>query len=273
MDDLKQIIEEVKKTTAGTQESPGNQTGPQPGPITIKLGNEEFKFSSPDELSLAMTNLVAAYQAQMAEMQKKLTESSQGNKPGDSDRGSYVTSDEPEPFNRDKYIQLLREDPIAAADYVDSYRLFGGYIDHPAELLRNALARVAEQDRILAAYQFRSAHPEFPGGNEAVATLEKIRQENNLPFTASGLEAAYGIAQARGLLPGPQQYQQFIQAQQAQQFEQLKNFIARDLRPQGPPSLGRASAEVPQDIASVADSLTPEQIEQIFARLNQANKA
>jgi hypothetical protein len=272
MDDLTKIIEEVKKTTASAQNTPGNPSGAQPGPITIRLGNEEFKFSGPDELSLAMTNLVAAYQAQMAELQKKMAEASQASEIKEPDRGSYVTSDEPGPFDKDKYIQLLREDPVAAADYVDSYRLFGGYIERPAELLRNALAKVAEQDRILAAYQFRSAHPEFPGGNEAVATLEKIRQENNLPFTASGLEAAYGIAQARGLLPGPQHYQQFLQAQQAQQVEQLKSFVTRDLRPQGPPSLGRASADVPPDIAAVADSLTPEQIEQIFARLNQASK-
>jgi hypothetical protein len=269
MDDLTKIIEEVRKNeTAGQEQQPS-----QPGPIKIKLGNEEFSFSSPDELSLAMTNLVAAYQAQMAELQKKIAESSQATRPDGTERGSYVESDEPEPFNKDKYIQLLREDPVAAADYVDSYRLFGGHIERPAELLRNALAKIAEQDRVLAAYQFRSAHPEFPGGNEAVAILEKIRQENNLPFTASGLEAAYGIAQARGLLPGPQQYLQFLQAQHAQQAEQLKNLVTRDLRPQGPPSLGRSSADVPPDIAAVAESLTTEQIEQIFARLNQANKS
>lgn len=251
-------VDQTKKTE--TQE-----TG-SPGPIKVRVGNNVYTFNNPDELSAAINQTIETYNAHIAELQKAAATAAEQAKQGAETKGpgSYVAEDEPPPFSKEKYVELLRNDPVAAQDYLDSYRLFGGYIEKPSVVIGNILAKVAQQERILAAYQFREAHPEFPGGEVAANTLEAIRKENNLPFTFAGLEAALGIAQSRGLLPTREQYLSFIQ-QRTAAAQALPG--QEPTRPQGPPALGRTTAEVSPDLERMAEELTPEQIEKIFARL------
>lgn len=188
-------------------------------PLKLNIGQQEYTFKDTSELSTQLTAVLGNYQQQLAAMQQQL----QNGQPG-----SYVTDDEtpaqtPAPkLDMKKYIEYLENDPVKAAEYVDSYRYFDGRVENPSEIIRERLARSAENERILAAYQFKDSHPEFPGGQQPTMVINKLREELNLPFTAEGLEAAYGVAINRGFLPNYKmiQMQQQMQMQQQQQMQQ-----------------------------------------------------
>ena len=260
------MINEVSSDQSTTQAS-GQQAQPgAQGPLRVNVSGQEYVFNSPEELSAALSQTIEAYNRRIADLQA----AAQSQKDqATTEKGSYATGDEPR-FSQERYIELLRKDPIEAQEYLDSFRFFGGRVERPSELITAALSRIAAQDRVLAAYQFRDAHPEFPGGEHATEVLEQVRAENNLPFTLAGLEAALGIAQSRGLLPTAQQYQAYLQAQY--QASQAPQGAQQAPRPKGPPALGRSSAEVSPDFAQMAESLTPEQIEKIFERLGQIGR-
>lgn len=266
-DTLENLIRSELESSQQTQQGQTGQATPAGSPIRVNIGGQEYVFNSQEELSTALTRTLEAYNAKMAELAKAAEQAKQAA-PQES-RGSYVEEDRPKPFSQERYIELLRTDPIQAQEYLDSYRYFNGEVEKPSQLITAALARVAQQDRIIAAYQFRDNHPEFPGGDQAADLLEQVRRENNLPFTLAGLEAALGIAQSRGLLPTRDQYLAFIQQQQAamQQAYSQGGQVQQNQRPMGPPMVGRGAAEVSPDLASMAESLTPEQIEKILEKV------
>src|SRR5262249_2637569 len=116
--------------------------------------------------------------------------------------------------------------------------------------------------------------------------MQQIIAQNNLPKSYEGLEQAYALGVMRGAIAPPPQMVQAFQ-QQAQQNPQWGNQFGQPQvppmyaqnpygsqgpyapPPQGfapPPRPGRGNSAPAENIASIAEGMTPEQIEQVFAR-------
>ncbi len=144
----------------------------------------------------------------------------------------------------------------------------------------------------VAVYQFKDAHPEFNVRDpKATNALEGIRKELNLPFTTQGLEAAYGVAQTRGLLPSPQvlAYQQSLIQQgilpdpnAAEGGDPASNFGSagfpkRTAQPaqnspygfQPPPNVARSAPAQTNGFEQQLDNMSTEDLEKILRRMGQ----
>ncbi len=103
----------------------------------------------------------------------------------------------PEPvngFDKDKYYQLLHDDPIRAQNYLDSQR-FG--VQNPDEVpgfFTEMHQKISALDGQTLAAGFVNSHPEFPNDNETAKTLTarvvELRNQGH-PTDLSTMEMAY----------------------------------------------------------------------------------
>src|SRR5579883_3037642 len=203
------IAEEVAKANAqdGIVTPPAQAAA---SPIPLTLNGQTYTFNSPEEISRAVQNLTAAYSEQIANLQAAQRQPVA--------TGAEVTGKEEPSFDINKFVEKMTTNPVEAFDYVDRAR-YG--VDNPTQAVKEALKskeELAEIKRVLAVYQFKDNHPEFPANPQTANLLYGIMQNQNLPFDVSGLESAYGQAVLRGLLPHPALVAQ--QQQQAQNFQQ-----------------------------------------------------
>lgn len=197
------VQEEVAKV--GQPQGQAQQT--QPEPLKLTIGGQEYTFENQAALSAALNQTFAGYSQQMAQLQSQIQET--------QTQGQHVQSDDEPKFDMKQYIEMMEKDPIKAANYVDSHRYFNGRVENPAEVIRNGLLEAQELKRVVAAYQFKDAHPEYVPTPENAQKIESVRQALNLPATFDGLEAAYATAITKGFIPDPRA-EQFRQAQQQQ---------------------------------------------------------
>jgi hypothetical protein len=279
------VAEEVAKSHGQQQQQAPAQTG-----IPLTLNGQTVTFNSPEELSQAVAGLVQNLQAQQQQIVPQAPQVPQNE----------VAGNEPD-FDINTFVTKMTTDPRDAFNYVDQAR-YG--VANPAEAFKEALGAkkdLEEVKKVLTVYQFRDAHPEFPGGQQAGLVLQNIMNQNGLQLTPGGLEAAYALAIQNGQLPNyraqaqgqqvnqmgqPQQnpYQQqnpYAQPYGAPQFQGQRPFVPG--LPQGaadprfyngganfaPPSVPRSSGDLPADIFAQAENLNTAQIEAIFSKFQQ----
>jgi hypothetical protein len=94
-------------------------------------------------------------------------------------------------FDQKAYWQLMNADPVAAQNYLDSFRLG---VDNPANVpllfneMRNVSTFSADNFEIQS---FMQKNPDFPGTDEAADYLINRLASRNAPLTADGLEYEY----------------------------------------------------------------------------------
>jgi hypothetical protein len=258
---LRQIVNEELARTQGTPQ----QVAPAPIPLTVN--GQTFHFNTPEELSAAVNNMTNAYNTQLAAAQQHAAAVH-------TPAGQEVTGADEPAFDMTRFVETLTKDPRQAFDYVDQYR-YG--VKNPSEVVKNALTTRSELDeikKVLSVYQFKDNHPEFVGTPQVAAVIDQVRQAHGLGFDSTGLEAAYAIAIQRGQIPNPYaQQQQMLQQQQQQQNpyaqpQQQNPYAQYGQRPMAPPpSVPRGGYEQSPQFEQLAESMTPEQIEAVFSRL------
>jgi hypothetical protein len=163
----------------------------------LNLDGKTYEFNSQEEVDSAVATLALTARQQIDAAQKALAE-----KEG---KGGYVTGKEQEDqlkFNQEEYIRLMHDDIPKATKYALD-NVFG--MPNAVETIKESLKESAALKSTVAVYQFRDRHPEVNvTDTKTTEILEGIRRELNQPFTLQGIEAAYGVAQARGLLESPQ---------------------------------------------------------------------
>ena len=94
-------------------------------------------------------------------------------------------------FDQKAYWELMNADPVAAQNYLDSFRLG---VDNPANVpvlfneMRNVSVFSADNFEIQS---FMQKNPDFPGTDEAADYLINQLAARNAPLTADGLEYEY----------------------------------------------------------------------------------
>ena len=206
------------KNPDGTLKTESQQQQAQP--LKVNIGGQDYEFQDVAQLNAALNTTFSGVQKTIADLQAA--------------QAGRVTSDEEEvvqpKFDMKSYMEKMGTSPIEAADYLDEHR-----IGMKGEDIKRLLKKTEELTEVVAAAQFREKHPYFNalGGAQAATELNKLRGELGLPFTLDGLEAAYALAQNRGVIPNEQtqfqlfqqkiaQSQQQQQAAQKAQFEQLQ---------------------------------------------------
>lgn len=278
------IQEEIAK---GTQPGTQVQATPTPQPISVNLNGQTFQFQNQEELNRALTNTFSAYNTELANLRNSQV----------ADRGAEVTGTEEAPkFSMDTFVQKMQANPVEAFDYVDQIR-YG--FDNPVEAVKSAItarSELADLQRVMAVYQFKDAHPEYEGNPQTANTMYQIMDQAGLPFTIQGLEAAYSVGLLRGMIPLPQQFQaqprqgEFNQnpysPQQTFNPSPYAQYAGTGTDPRqfnggfqttgypgqttlAPPQSPRFAAEASPDLASLAQDMSPEQIEAVFARLQR----
>jgi hypothetical protein len=187
LDDLvREQYEKLKAQAGGEDPAPT----PTPSQIKMNIAGQERSFNSTEEASEFMNATLAAQQQAIAAAQAQVH---QGTKVTADDQMKAPTRPK---ADINEFANRLRDDPAAAFDYVDEMR-YGG---NPVKIMQELYAKQQAQEQVLAAYQFRDDHPEFPRTPENAQALMQIVQAHNLPFTYDGLELAYSVARQRGLV-------------------------------------------------------------------------
>jgi len=71
-------------------------------------------------------------------------------------------------FDKDRYYQLLHDDPLAAANYVDQVR-YG--VEDPVRYLQTMDTKLSALEGSSLAAGFQAAHPEFPSDEDSARTM------------------------------------------------------------------------------------------------------
>jgi hypothetical protein len=173
---------------------------PAAQPIVIKLKDgTEHTYTSQEELNNALNNTFDAFH-------NKINELSRGGVPD----AAPAPTDKPQ-FDGEKFVGLMNEDPTKAFDYVDSFRYFDGEVENPSDAIKDMMTRQASTERVLAAYQFKDAHPEFQMAQNGPQIIETIMKQAGMDFNFQNLELALAKAQQAGMLPTRQQYVAAVQ--------------------------------------------------------------
>lgn len=181
------LNETIQQELMGSGEKAAN-------PIKITINGNNMEFDSVEQLNENLTQALSSVGAEYKQMKERLTEL-------ENQRGQVVEDDAPVQdtgkFSQEKFLNLLKENPVDAFDYVDSFR-YG--VEKPSEYIKNNLKQSEEARQELEVNRWLQRHPEFPGG-EYAPVLDKVRMQMNLPLTAQNLELAYQTAIQNQVLP------------------------------------------------------------------------
>lgn len=161
------------------------ETNTDPAPLKMNIGGQDREFKDLNEAQAYMNTTLGNYQTEL-----NTARQSQGRK---------VTSDSTTAaptFDQTRYVDLMVKDPGAAADYVDEHRF--GFKDPVGEIkkLRDTVQTLATNQVV---ENFKTRNPEYEATEANALAMQQIMQEMNLPVAPAALEAAYAIAQKRGL--------------------------------------------------------------------------
>lgn len=189
---------------------------PKDGPIEITLGdgsvvkgaNLEDAFKSVAEMKVNTHNalkekntLLDTEKAEKERIKQEL-EQVKGELEKKNAPPVQTKTDDGKAFNRETYFRILGEDPLAAMDYVDSYR-FG--IDSPDKVrdtfntMRSQVDRVSQQVDVFqqqaVTAAFLGQHPEYPAGDATAAQLltQRVKElvAEGMPYNPNVVEFAY----------------------------------------------------------------------------------
>lgn len=265
------VADEFAKSQVQSQD-PGQQQAQSQIPVV--LNGQTYNFNTPAEVSSAFQTTVSQYAAEIERLKaEKITAAS-------TPTGGQVSGNDEPDFNIGKFVDFMTTDPRKAFDYVDELR-YG--MKNPTEAIKEAIAtkdKVGQMQQALDVYRFRDNHPEFQANPQNAAIIQNVISQAALNPDYNGLEAAYAIARTRGLIQHPQdqQFQQnnsaFGQQPQYQGTNWSPQYQNAQTQPQfnfqghgaPPPRVSRQAAAPADDFAAMAENMTPEQIEGIFAR-------
>lgn len=240
----------------------------EPSPLMLTINGQQYKFKDQMELESALGQTFTTFNTELANREAKLREAPPAKE------GGYVSGKEAETgFNQEEYIGLMGKDILKANDYLLNHQIFGGKVPNASAALRQKLGEVEKQNATLAVYQFKELHPEFPLTEQATKIVDGLRRELGQDFSLGGLEAAYGVAQSRGLLPSPQvaAYQKHLMEQGIlkrpgqQEGEPVQQDLPLGFAP--PPSVSRASQSTTgMDLANQAENMNLTELTQALRR-------
>jgi len=218
-------------------------------PVKLNLGGQEYTFSSQEEMQATLNNAFASVAQNQAVLLQQLEEATQK-------QGGGQSNDPASPqFDKDKFVKLISENPIAAFDYVDEMR-YGPAKVAPA--IQQELSRLQNVEATMTAYRFTQSHPEFENTNDNAAKLRAIAQNLKLGMDYESLEAAYTVGKSYGVFGQPQQ-QQNTQPDTGSRFgQQSQQFTA-------PPQINRGGNSFQDnDVEAYVNTLTDAQLRQIM---------
>lgn len=155
-----------------------------PEPLKLKIGDEEYKFDTQEQLNTAINNMVANY--------NKLLEKKETPVPEKKEDGKRPKIDV------EQFAKKFTEDPEAAFNEVDEHRF--GFKNVP-EVIKGALGLIEAQRRELVSDRFIRDNPDFDSKNDKFGSVVgDIIQKNQLPFTKENLELAWSHAKTKGLV-------------------------------------------------------------------------
>ena len=168
----------------------------EPQTFKMTIAGQEMTFSSPEEAS----NAVNAALAQATAQRQDPAPNHQGIKVVD-DNGNRQWSKE----DQAKYVDLLTTNPVAASEYVDEFR-FG--VKNPTELIKQNLQATQQIAAQLTIDKFVANNKDYVATPENATAMQQVLTElggGRPVITDSSLEAAYALAERRGLLKKPDQ--------------------------------------------------------------------
>lgn len=173
----------------------------QPIDYNLNISGQKIDFKDKTELESAITQALQKAATENEVLRNQLSKL-------DSKNSAYVSGDEKkDEFNQDHYVELMgkgKNGILEATDYAINHLLFEGKEKNASSVLKQVVQESFNNKATLAVYQFRERHPEFPLNADTTKVIDGIRAELRQPFTLEGLEASYGVAQSRGLMPNPQ---------------------------------------------------------------------
>ncbi len=258
-----EIIDIVKDAIAEIDKAKGGEQTPAKT-YQLNVDGQKYEFKSQEELDNTVTTLAKTFREQL-DIAKQ---------PSVKQVGSEVTGKEGEnSFNDDEYISLMQKDIPKAQRYAMDH-IFG--MPNAVEAIKMSLNKSADLEKTVAVYQFRERHPEFNvTDKKSTDIIEGIRGELGQPFTLQGLEAAYGVAQSRGLVVSPQ-----LLAYKAQQEKEntggdpASNFTSgfpvnrgnTERNPLPPPSVSRTNAPSSTNFEAQLDNMSTAELEVVLKK-------
>lgn len=221
----------------------GDEDAQKDSPISINLGGQEYTFKSREEMQATLNNAFASVAQNQAELMSQLEAAT-------TQRNSQGAPQNTAPqLDRDKFVELIGKDPIAAFNYIDEVRYGPSRV---APELHNELSRLRNVESTMTAYRFTQTHPDFENNNENAAKLRAIATNLGLQMDYNGLEAAYTVGKSYGVF-GQQQIQHAPQ--------QANNT-------QAPPSINRGGNSAQDiDVENYVNTLSDSQLEQMMNRM------
>lgn len=236
--------QEAAKKAAELGQTPATS---EPQQFKMNIAGQEMTFSTPEEASNAVNAaLLQATTQQQAQPQ------TQGRQVTD-DNGTRQWSKE----DQAKYVDLLTTNPVAASEYVDEFR-FG--VKNPTELIKQNIQATQQMATQFTIDQFVSSNKDYTPTPENAAAMQQVLTElggGRPVITPTSLEAAYAIADRRGLIK---------KEQQQQRANREDNPYLRT-----PPAAGRTAANFSANPSfdEQVENMTADQIEGLFSRMSR----
>jgi hypothetical protein len=224
----------------------GDEDARKPEPLTMRLGDKDYTFNSLQEAQDAINNAFTSVANNQAVLLQQIEEAQKAQK--------ATGGDEPS-FDKDKFLELIANNPIEAFNYVDSVR-YGE--DRVPPQVKEQLSRVPQLEQTITAYRFMQAHPEFVNTDENANLLRAVGAKLNIPIhTYEGLESAYTVARGYGLIGGGNTNE----APQNQNTQTMGRFSQQNTVPT-PPAIQRGNTSIPDtDVESYLEGLSLEQLQ------------
>lgn len=284
--DLNQVIQDELNGVSNSEKTP----------LKVNINGSEITFDTVEDLNKNLTEALATVGSEYQQMKHKLAELE-----ANQYRGQTVEDDDVQvetgKFNQSKFLDLLKENPVEAFDYVDTFR-YG--TEKPADYIKNQLKAAEETRQEYEVNRWLQRHPEFPG-QQYGKVLDDVRVRMNLPLTTQNLELAYQQAIQSQLMPDfktisylnqykmqmmndivskggqlpPDMQEQYNQmtGQYNQQFNQPQNFGYQPSYPQNNPPRQVAPPRLPNGgniehglNEAQLDKLSPDQLRNILEK-------
>lgn len=184
----------------------GQQAAQQPAPLSFQdpLTGQTVVVKDGAEMKDYLDKIISSASAVFEEKDRLLREAQQR---AQATQVQQQAPGQPEPFSKQKYHDLLLEDPMAAADYLEA-----AHKPRAAQLAEQAYQAAQQVQQFQQNLyrqqlneQFKQRVPEFPWQDQrALQAVNTIQQQLGLPPTVDAYEAAYELAKKRGMIQVPQ---------------------------------------------------------------------
>ncbi len=265
LDDL--IAAKVKEALEAAVKTPEDKQEVVKGPVTVNILGKKYEYASEEERDKALSETFEKANAEFQALRSQIPQNTEKKE------GSYVTGKEEPTFSQEHYIELMGKGPNGIKDafnYALNHAVFEGKSANAAQDLRESIQKAKTLDSTVAVYQFRERHPEFQLTPENTKKIDDLRNELGQGFNLSGLEAAYGVGQSRGLFVSPQllAYQQEQEKLKTQKQAPVQDSL-QTWQQAPPPSIGRNVQQGTSTLADIAEDLTFEQLEKALRKAGQ----